>query len=1852
MRGCLLILLSFPALIVAQPICLLCPENFYCPNSTSLPVQCPLHAWSLNGSTEFSHCKCNQGFILTDVNTCVPCPSIADTLVNGSKTECLCPPGYVYQDSGVCQKCLSQYCVNNQVYSFPAETNAPAEGGCNTTYNALLKVSEPASFQAETWFVFDVSDSPVRANAFEFEMFPGTYQEEYVEVCSTGSGCEVIHHCKSPSCAPFRKEGTKIKAFEERVVTSVTLFVGELVFDQPPPTNTLLSYALHKFTAPCVCSNRELFCPNVCDEQGHLQQHSFTSCKCVDGYLPEVYEVAPNWKSCVPCPPGLFCRDEQSLSCPARQQTYQIAANTATLCSCSPGYFAYVDNTTGQLDCELCPVDHYCYNGLALQCPDDYHTVGTGSSSASACIALAVEVHLSYIGPYSRVEILWNNEYGFLRAIASFVANDTALSDILVSSVVPMVDAKLDFRVSLVHNTEMFYVCNASTGSCSVTGAPNRTGCAEGLFVNTRPQWLWQGWAVQYSLEEAKKAGVVLGACQDVACQLSYLASNNLLVSSSGDFTTADVQKLLNSSLGDSVSVVTKKGSFTLRWFVDARDKYQWPTLEYKVASTGSISCSSSGASMRAFWRNANLQSGALNGQDLATADGNWTFSKTFATNVSIFLFMEFEFDGSCAANVQVGELTVSTREQFIPCIPLDLLNYDTASYLVHKPQQHSAKVVVKHVLFLQHGDVLPHCRECPQDFHCTGAYAIDQCPAYSGTLLAGAAEVTDCLCTAGYANTSADTCAACSLNTYKDVAYADEECSTCTENEVTLTEASTGEGDCVCVRGYTAAYNANGCVQCPINTYKDVVGNGACTVCPSFTGTVAPGSSDLTECVCQPGYTMEMGVCVPCESGTYKRDFSNSACAACPIGTYNPHEAANSPVFCSTCPVGTVAEAEQLMHLEQCEQCPVASYYQRVNNVSVCVSCPPYSISPQGSLHITQCECLPGFFRAANDTCAPCSPGSTKNATGDMPCTLCLPGTFEPRSGAVAASCVSCPIGTYQPMEGAANISDCIACPPDSYGTSSSATSVDTCLSCPENTSSLSGSYSDMQCVCKEGYYADDTGCVPCPTGFYKDVAGDILCTMCPHRTSTKNVGASSVGECVCSAGFYWNAQICADCPLGTFKDTVSNATSCTECGDHRTTLAKASKTLGACKCDVGTYESAYNPTNGSRQCLSCSDGYYQPLVNAQGATSCVPCYSHAKAGLYASSRDSCMCADTFVEIDAEVCRCAPGSFLQGSECALCEVGSYTEVFNVNASCTACKNFSLTQQPGANSSSMCVCDNGFAKDESNGICVCTEGAELLGGVCQKCGADKYKSWGMLACEQCPPNSITTETGATSIQDCKCLETFLRTDASECVCDLGQYISNDQCTFCPLNSYRDYLSPDAGLCQNCPANEITLSTGSKQAADCICTEGYERNEALQCTPCNNASYKELVGDGSCTACPLYSATSVQGATFHTQCQCIPPFIELETNCVCPPGMFLDAAAGICVICPVGTFQEIANTDILCLPCPGDSTTLHNGSTQNTDCKCLAGFEYEGPESATCLPCEIGKFNEAVGGACISCPALSTTNATGATSSSQCLCVPGSAPFPNASATDAVCTLCANGTYKTSTSNDTCSPCPPHSKTSGNDGHTFCVPDAGYYLAYGNLILECPKATYKESDGLFDCTPCSGLKTSPAASTSVENCTCPPGTVSDGVESCKLCTAGFYCPGGSEMLECEGGTSPSGSEKFEDCECNPGKYLYSQECILCPVDYFKTKIGNQECSKCGLESTGFAEFTSTCGLVGVRLAAYCNDPRLCDPFGTTPLTTTPVIGNETSNAVRGNTGLISLQSFFSIFLIWLYYFGRV
>ena len=323
--------------------------------------------------------------------------------------------------------------------------------------------------------------------------------------------------------------------------------------------------------------------------------------------------------------------------------------------------------------------------------------------------------------------------------------------------------------------------------------------------------------------------------------------------------------------------------------------------------------------------------------------------------------------------------------------------------------------------------------------------------------------------------------------------------------------------------------------------------------------------------------------------------------------------------------------------------------------------------------------------------------------------------------------------------------------------------------------------------------------------------------------------------------------------------------------------------------------------------------------------------------------------------------------------------------------------------------------------------------------------------------------------------------------------------------------------------------------------------------------------------------------------------CSYPEIANNDTCTCAPGFTW--RNNLCTSCEPGKYKTDDGLHE-CTSCPVYHFTFEN-ATESADCLCTYGYE---PDNAaqSCSACQPGFYKEFIGSNfCLACTANASTltqngvTITGSTSESDCKCLPG---FQGTF--DTGCTACAVHYFKASSTPDqACTACihlGPHLGTSGpaGDDASDCMCKPGFYLeSTSGICTPCAPATYKpELGNLVACSACPPNSTSTSASQNIEACICETGFFRDsGVASvsCAVCTAGFFCEGQGLKQQCpEHSHSSAGSTSEDQCMCSSSRYKVAGMCFDCPPDFFcpgdNTKHACPDNSEAHANSTSLAD----------------------------------------------------------------------
>ena len=959
------------------------------------------------------------------------------------------------------------------------------------------------------------------------------------------------------------------------------------------------------------------------------------------------------------------------------------------------------------------------------------------------------------------------------------------------------------------------------------------------------------------------------------------------------------------------------------------------------------------------------------------------------------------------------------------------------------------------------------HIRAAKQIFtdtlpnHC----GITNCDANATVGVSGGA--LKCICNAGFYG-NGDTCTACPANS-------------------TSPAGSTSRNACQCNAGYSGDATKGSCTPCTGDTYKDTVGNTACTPCPDGattkytdkqTGQVvsrAAGShTRLTVCQCKQGYKVKDGAttsdggfkpglasnayCEACTGDTYKDTINNGACKACPNGSTTKKMengqvvdravgSHNSILRCQCKQGYKVKEGATtsdggfkagLARDAYCEACDAGTFKTTINN-NVCKACPANSSTKsKGTTDIAQCKCNAGYALYDNSnsqkTFAGYKDGKEITFNDTNKATYrCMQTDCTYFSGANSNRQYYCGdvSNIKNQLPSGANAGDWVyaqAASADSNAcqirTANEKFTGERKCSIVQCPANSTATADGLSCVCNEGYYGNgNTSCTKCPEGTFTDTKGSSKCTPCPENSSTETEGTTNIAQCKCKGGYA--VYTAAD---KTYKG-VKNGKEATFEGyyinsKNKKTVPKIDNTDVACKQTNCAYFSGEN----SNRHYYCGD--VTAIKNQIPSGANVSDWVYAQAAS-ADSKSSCKVRE------------ATERFTDSNSPNHCGI----KVCDINATVSE-EAFTLGSSQTKRKYTKCICNAGYY---GNGD----------------------------TCTACPPYS-TSPAGSTSKNDCQCNAGY------------GGDARKGSCTPCTGDTYKDTIGNTA--CISCPVGATTKKMENGQIVDravgshtrltvCQCGQGYKaKDEAIYpadhaqhgtfkpglaknayCEACGTAFYEDRIGNyRNCRACPAESHTAQAAATDIAQCKCKGGYITCKTanaNGVCTTtaggANFSQTSKPeltgenkmFCAKSFCGNYSlEGSNNQIYC----GDAFTgqtgtwrsnYNNNNASSEPFKCPYGdgkkfcpqVVYAPAGSAQEDACELRTNYERFDGT--GCAVKECVNATPSADGNSCICNAGYYGDGN------TCSPCPVGTYKTAAGNGTkeekCTPCPPG--TSGGDG---------------------------------------------------------------------------------------------------------------------------------------------------------------------------------------------------------------------
>jgi len=293
--------------------------------------------------------------------------------------------------------------------------------------------------------------------------------------------------------------------------------------------------------------------------------------------------------------------------------------------------------------------------------------------------------------------------------------------------------------------------------------------------------------------------------------------------------------------------------------------------------------------------------------------------------------------------------------------------------------------------------------------------------------------------------------------------------------------------------------HNGHHCLDCPINTFDNSVGNVRCQPCPA--GQVAPvGSTSCNianNCAAGSFYNTAKGWCAKCAKNSYTAQGGRTSCTKCPKGWETKDIGAVKCTKINFCAAG------KFWNGKRCWNCPKNTYTNKIGSVE-CIPCGPgYETQQAGSIFCSKVEsCNPGNFFNGKD-CQAC-PINTFNANhGAKWCTKCPKGYEAKTVGALACTQIQCTPGSFFNSEQSA----CNLCPMNTFNSKHGAK---WCTKCADGWKTTK--IGSLSCVkiptCKPGRFYNGVKCLYCPKNTFNAKYGATFCTKCPAGYETKKMG------------------------------------------------------------------------------------------------------------------------------------------------------------------------------------------------------------------------------------------------------------------------------------------------------------------------------------------------------------------------------------------------------------------------------------------------------------------------------------------------------------------------------------------------------------------------------------------------------------------------------------------------------------------------------------------------------------------------------------------------------------------------
>ena len=1572
--------------------CETCSVNTYVSDTGDECTSCPADAVSAAGSPDITHCKCDLGYTGPDGGTCnacaegqykavvgnaacVNCPSSSSSPeASVAVTDCLCNAGYTGPDGGTCEECGagtykdsigSVACANCPMNTYLENTAALDVSECVACPADSESIAGSISqdmclckpgFESVSVYQMYENTQCVRNGAFEEEIgcaggcwyltierwFTPSEPHEYMtKTCN-----------EHPQCAGYYYVSTDSYYFFCYAVTDQNLnnanYADSTLYVKSPPTCQLCESGKYKST-----TSNDLCIACASDSHAPAGSTAQADCACNLGY------TGPDGGPCSACTTGTYKSTTGSNICSTCPQFSISDAGSVSLqdCQCNAGYSGPDGGP-----CTACQPDTYSVNIGSTLCT----TCPAFSSSPGASVAVDDCVcNAGYTGP----------DGGACSACVAGTFKSTTGSQACTSCSVG--ETSLEGATS---EDECFCDSGYYLGETTYSSATRDFTCTGYQANLQKPCTL--SWVESVFTQSC----LPFTDCKAISCVSNYLHICYNIEESASSY---DVYLKIPASCTACESGTYKSGTGSAPCTACPASMTSPPTStsqndcecnagftgpnggsctecvsgKYK-SGVGSEACASCPAFSTSPTGSTVVESCQCNAGYTGSDGGSCSpcAAGTYKGAIGSDVCTE------CSAGTYSPTLGLTTADECITCP----LNSDSAS----------GSVSIQDCL-------------CSANYYFMdssySSYPQHRCRSTAGfavwTNLESAKEVCSNTEDCEFFNHYSNVMVICKI---ADIEYNSQytgyqkipaSCQLCPTGTFSVAGAQSAD-ECLCNAGYGFDTQLSECTQCEVGKYKVNTGNTDCTPCPA-SSTSLPGSTALTQCTCNAGYTgTNGGTCSACAAGTYKATTGSHACSTCP--SLSTSLAGSASLEECICNAGYGANTDSGL---VCEQCAAGKY----SLDGICVDCPSGATSPVGSTSGSDCACGAGYrtqgvfttfldrkFDDAFDSNAQflsfVNEAGHETITFDRDVFNADPEKYIEMikdDCLNTAGCKGFQIATSYDFHIRFENQNVIA-PFSTIRDITTATVT-----------------SGWNVYLNEGAFE----CQACPENTYLNSASDAECTQCPVFSSSPSA-STAITDCQCNSGFTREGDSCLKvCAAGTFyppfgilslgrlRKQCYNPTSFTWTNDHQT-----------------GYDIALELCNTNPTCV----GFYRRGFDSS-CTSSLTAYGYWCSSDPIEANSMAYCNDIYSKVDA---------------CIECDAGKYSEA-NAQA-CTNCPAYSTSS-----AGSPCTCNAGYT------------GAD--GGTCSACPAGKYKAVsGSAACSLCEEGKYQSSTGKTVCVDCDGGGTSPAgsDSSSDCaiVCSAGTHYFSilDACVPCNTGKYQPtsgtqtdcltcadgtYQDLNAGtVCKDCPDNSYSLISADgalDQVIDCKCNAGYTGPDGGTCTACVAGKYKISTGAAACSNCPANTYQSLTGQTGCLTCGANTQSLagsDSVDDClpVCAAGSHYDSSLDQCASCDVGKYQPTSGTQTDCLTCadgtyqdasaqtvckdcPGNSYSLISADgalDTSADCKCNAG--YTGPDGGTCTACVAGKYKTSTGSAaCSDCAANTYQSLTGQTGCEAC-----------------------------------------------------------------------------------------------------------------------------------------------------------------------------------------------------------------------------------------------------------------------